>query len=119
MDSSEKKIYNIKYDMQYTCSGYRIPNKILCIDYIVSTTTHFRIYFYIKILGIVVGLIYLRLSYNQENIQNFAGLLFFIVTNLSFASLQGVIFVSDTLLYMFVLEYTAGQDSPILYFILY
>ena len=51
-------------------------------------------YFNIKVLGVVVGLIYLRLSYNQENIQNFAGLLFFIVTNLSFASLQGVIFVS-------------------------
>ena len=37
---------------------------------------------------------YLRLSYNQENIQNFAGLLFCIVTNLSFDSLQGVMFVS-------------------------
>ncbi len=59
-----------------------------------TTTTLCIFYFNIKVLGVVVGLIYLRLSYNQENIQNFAGLLFFIVTNLSFASLQGVIFVS-------------------------
>ncbi len=51
-----------------------------------------------------MGLIYLRLSYNQTNIQNFAGLLFFIVTNLSFASLQGVIHVSDILLYVCICE---------------
>ena len=50
--------------------------------------------FFFKILGLVVGLIYLRLDYDQKNLQNFSGLLFFLVTNLSFSSLQGVIFVS-------------------------
>ena len=55
-------------------------------------------FFFYKFLGLIVGLIYLRLDYDQKNLQNFAGLLFFLVTNLSFSSLQSVIFVS-TLLY--------------------
>ena len=54
--------------------------------------------FFYKFMGLIVGLIYLRLDYDQKNLQNFAGLLFFLVTNLSFSSLQSVIFVS-TLLY--------------------
>ncbi|XP_046846390.1 protein white-like isoform X2 [Xenia sp. Carnegie-2017] len=69
------------------------------------------------ILGIVVGLIYLRLSYNQENIQNFAGLLFFIVTNLSFASLQGVIFVFPVEVPVFLREHKSGMYRTDTYYL--
>ena len=69
------------------------------------------------ILGVVVGLIYLRLSYNQENIQNFAGLLFFIVTNLSFASLQGVIFVFPVEVPVFLREHKNGMYRTDTYYL--
>ncbi|XP_028399573.1 protein white-like isoform X2 [Dendronephthya gigantea] len=69
------------------------------------------------VLGVVVGLIYLRLSYNQENIQNFAGLLFFIVTNLSFASLQGVIFVFPVEVPVFLREHKNGMYRTDTYYL--
>ena len=46
-----------------------------------------------KFLGVAMGLIYLRLDYDQKNLQNFAGLIFGLVVNLSFTGLHNVIAV--------------------------
>lgn len=45
-------------------------------------------------MGLIAGLIYLQIPYDQDGIQNIAGVYFFIVTSSSFSNLQGVIFVS-------------------------
>ena len=44
--------------------------------------------------AMIAGLIYLQIRYDQDGIQNIAGVYFFLVTSASFNSLQGVIFVS-------------------------
>jgi len=44
--------------------------------------------------ALIAGLIYLQIPYDQDGIQNIAGVYFFLVTSASFNSLQGVIFVS-------------------------
>ena len=52
------------------------------------------IFFKPQITGLIAGLIYLQIPYNQDGIQNIAGVYFFLVTSTSFSNLQGVIFVS-------------------------
>lgn len=46
------------------------------------------------ILGLIVGLIYLRLDDNQKSIQNKSGAVFFILINQSFSGVFGVLMVS-------------------------
>ncbi len=56
-----------------------------------------NLFFLLQITGLIAGLIYLQIPYDQDGIQNIGGVYFFLVTSTSFSSLQGVIFVSSRL----------------------
>jgi hypothetical protein len=64
---------------------------------IYQTTIHIPFTFVnIKIVALVLGVIFLRLELNQSGIMNINGVLFLLITNMSFGNLLYVINVSKS-----------------------
>ena len=61
----------------------------LCSLILISLSVNFT-----QVTALIAGLIYLQIPYDQDGIQNIAGVYFFLVTSTSFSNLQGVLFVS-------------------------
>ncbi|CAH3142936.1 unnamed protein product [Porites evermanni] len=69
------------------------------------------------ITGLIAGLIYLQIPYDQDGIQNISGVYFFLVTSASFTSLQGVIFVFPVELPVFLREHKNGMYRTDVYYL--
>ncbi|XP_078378564.1 protein white-like isoform X2 [Oculina patagonica] len=69
------------------------------------------------ITGLIAGLIYLQIPYDQDGIQNIGGVYFFLVTSTSFSSLQGVIFVFPVELPVFLREHKNGMYRTDVYYL--
>ncbi|KAL9966624.1 hypothetical protein ACROYT_G024727 [Oculina patagonica] len=78
----------------------------------------FRIRIFQAIMtALIAGLIYLQIPYDQDGIQNIAGVYFFLVTSASFNSLQGVIFVFPFELPVFLREHKNGMYRTDVYYL--
>ncbi len=60
-----------------------------------NTKNLFSLSFYFQFLGTLIGLLYLRLSYDQTAIQNFNSLIFLIIINTSFSNIFAVVQVNE------------------------
>jgi len=64
------------------------------------------------VIGLLIGLIYLRIPDNQKSIQNLTGVMFFIMVNQSMGGVFGVLQTFGLELPMFHREYQAGMYTP-------
>lgn len=69
------------------------------------------------VTALIAGLIYLQIPYDQDGVQNIAGVFFFLVTSSSFSSLQGVIFVFPVELPVFLREHKNGMYRTDVYYL--
>lgn len=78
----------------------------------------FRIRIFQSIVtALIAGLIYLQIPYDQDGIQNIAGVYFFLVTSTSFSNLQGVLFVFPVELPVFIREHKNGMYRTDVYYL--
>ncbi|KAI3386317.1 hypothetical protein SNEBB_004313 [Seison nebaliae] len=69
------------------------------------------------LIGVLLGLIYLRLPINQNAVQNFTGAAFIIISNLSFGNMFAVINVFPAGLPLFIRERRKNVYSTAMYYI--
>ncbi|XP_064613725.1 protein white-like [Liolophura sinensis] len=69
------------------------------------------------VIGVILGLVYLRQEYNQEAIQNLNGALFLIITNMSFSNMFAVINSFPMELPIFMREHGSRLYRVDVYFI--
>ncbi|XP_032239519.2 protein white isoform X2 [Nematostella vectensis] len=69
------------------------------------------------ITGLIAGLIYFQTPLNTTGVQNMSGAIFFLVTGVSFSSLQAVIFVFPAELPVFIRDHKNGMYRTDVYFL--
>ncbi|XP_020900669.1 protein white isoform X3 [Exaiptasia diaphana] len=69
------------------------------------------------VTALIAGLIYLQTPIDTSGVQNLSGAIFFLVTSVSFSSLQGVIFVFPAELPVFLRDHKNGMYRTDVYFL--
>lgn len=69
------------------------------------------------VIAVLLGLIFLRLNYDQTGIQNMNGVLFLFITNTSFSNMFAVINAFTAEIPIFIREHQNGMYSVLAYYL--